>query len=311
MQEPTRFDFWKKHLIVIIALAVIVFAVVTNLPRLFDFFNAKNFSEYHVALRSNEQINLKLPFSPKENLSAESVIYLTNRAREAKGLSPLLENHLLNVIAQARARDMLEKQYFAHVSPTGEEASDLAQEVGYAYKVIAENIGKGNFLNNQKIIDGWMQSPGHRENILSSEVREMGAAVLKGNMKGRETHVAVQIFGLQSLPVAHKDCVAPPENLIRDIATKKAEISSLQDQLVRLKDELDTDQGSIERDKRYTDEDPQRIQQINERIHLFNEKSRWYNSIVSEAKAKATVMNSMVDEYNRRLRGYNECRNAD
>ena len=93
---------------------------------------------------------------------------------------------------------MLEKQYFDHVSPTGEQASDLAENVGYHYKIIAENIGTGDFLNNQKIVDGWMQSPGHRENILSTEVREIGAAVLKGKMKGSVTYIAVQIFGLQS-----------------------------------------------------------------------------------------------------------------
>jgi len=163
---------------------------------------------------------------------------------------------------------MLEKQYFAHISPTGQQASDLAREFGYAYKIIAENIGSGHFYTNQKIVDGWMQSPGHRENILSSDVRDMGAAVIRGNMKGKETYVAVQIFGLQSPPVAHNNCVAPSENLSRDIEMKKAEITSLQDQLVRLKNELDTDQESIERDKKYTFEDTQRIQKINEKIHV-------------------------------------------
>ena len=311
MNQTTGPASWGKNFIVIIALAVMAFAVVTNLPRLFDFFTAEKFSEYRVALESSERIDVKYPFTPQENLNAASVIYLTNKAREGNGLPPLLGNHLLDAIAHARAKDMLEKQYFAHISPTGQQASDLAQEFGYAYKIIAENIGSGHFYTNQKIVDGWMQSPGHRENILSSDVRDMGAAVVKGNMKGKETYVAVQIFGLQSPPVAHNDCVTPSENLIRDIEIKKAEITSLRNQLVRLQDELDADQESIERDKKYTYEDAQRIQKINEKIHVFNEKSLWYNRLVAEAKAKATVMESMVDEYNRKLQDYNQCRNAD
>lgn len=311
MNQTTGPEFRRRNSIVMIALAVIIFAIVVNLPRLVDLVNTEKYSECRVALVSSVRANLKIPFSPKESLNSESIIHLTNKAREGKGLPPLLENHLLNVIALARAKDMLEKQYFDHVSPTGRQASDLAQEVGYAYKVIAENIGSGLFYTNQKIVDGWMQSPGHRENILSADVREIGAAVLKGKMEGSETYVTVQIFGLQSPPVAHNYCVAPSENLLRDIEMKKAEISSLQDQLARLKDELAADQESIERDKGYTHDDVQRIQAVNERIHVFNEKSRWYNSILEEATAKTTVMKSMVDEYNRMSQGYKECRDAD
>jgi predicted nuclease with TOPRIM domain len=153
-----------------------------------------------------------------------------------------------------------------------------------------------------------MQSPGHRVNILSAEVQEIGAAVVKGRMKGMEAYITVQIFGLPSLPVAHNICVAPSENLMRDIEVKKAEIGSLQDQLNRLKVELDTEQASIEKDQSYTYNDPQKIQKLNEKINAFNEKSRWYNRIVGEAKGKMAVTESMVKEYNRSLQTYNECR---
>ena len=115
----------------------------------------------------------------------------------------LIESPLLNAIAESKARDMLEKQYFDHVSPAGEQVSDMAQKIGYRYRIISENIGMGNFLTNQKVIDGWMQSPGHRKNILSSEVEEMGAAIVKGNINGRKAWISVQIFGLQSKPVSN------------------------------------------------------------------------------------------------------------
>jgi hypothetical protein len=232
---------------------------------------------------------------------------LTNNARTLNGLPPLKENQLLNSIAESRAKDMLENQYFAHVSPLGQQASDIAQSVGYRYKVIAENIGSGDFYTNQKIIDNWMQSPGHRRNILSTEVEDIGAAVLKGKMKGAETYITVQIFGLQSPLVSQHMCVAPSKSLLNDIDLKKAEIESLRDQLNRLKHELDVEKESIDTDQKNTYDDNQKIEKLNERIRALNEKSLWYNGIVEDEKAKASVIESMIDEYNRMLQTYNDC----
>jgi hypothetical protein len=96
----------------------------------------------------------------QEPLTKEAVIGLTNDVRAKQGLANLTENPLLDAVAEERAKDLLEKQYFAHVSPTGEQASDVAQRVGYRYKIIAENLASGLFFTNQKVIDGWMQSPG-------------------------------------------------------------------------------------------------------------------------------------------------------
>ncbi|MDI6741201.1 MAG: CAP domain-containing protein [Smithella sp.] len=301
--------FWKKHGVVLAAIAVI-FAVllITNMKNLSEVYN--NVSD-HPGYFSVKQVrssgkSLLMPV-PREVLNKEGVIELTNKERVNYGLTYLEENHLLNIIAASRAQDMLEKQYFAHVSPIGEQASDIARTVGYAYKIIAENIGSGDFLTNQKIVDGWMQSPGHRNNILSTEVREIGAAVARGKMHGRDTFVTVQIFGLPSPPVKQKVCVAPSEKHLHDIEVKKAEIESLQSQIVRLKNELEAEQESIERDRKYIYNDAEKARNLNESINVFNEKSRWYNRLVGEAKAKAVVAESMVNEYNRVLQTYNEC----
>jgi uncharacterized protein YkwD len=248
---------------------------------------------------------------PQEILTSDAIITLTNNARTLNGLPALRTNLLLNAIAESRANDMLEKQYFAHVSPAGQQASDIAQSVGYHYKIIAENIGSGKFYTNQKIVDGWMQSPGHRRNILSPEVAEIGAAVLKGRMNGMETYITVQIFGLQSPPVSQHICVAPSKSLLNDIELKRAEIEGLSDQLFRMKQELDAENESIETDRRYTYGDSQKIQNLNIKINAYNEKSRWHNRIVADAKAKSGVMESMVNEYNRMLQAYNDCRTSN
>ena len=311
MAKLTESDFRKKYSIVLIVLAVVIFVILfTNIPKLFDFFNNVNNAGYSALQQVRQSGDYLLPSVAREKLTTEDVIKLTNTARAVNGLPPLAENQLLNSIAESRARDMLEKQYFAHVSPTGQQASDIAQDIGYHYKIIAENIGSGDFYTNQKIVDSWMQSPGHRANILSAEVQEIGAAVIKGKMKGTDAYVAVQIFGLQSLPVSQKTCVAPASNLLNDIEVKKAEIESLQDQLNRLKQELDSEQEAIETDRKYTYDNAQKIQKLNERINVFNEKSRWYNRIVGDAKAKSDVAQSMVNEYNRMLQTYNDCRSS-
>lgn len=244
----------------------------------------------------------------REVLGRGDIIILTNKARnENGGLTPLRENQLLDTIAESRAKDMLEKQYFAHVSPTGEEASDIARSVGYSYKIIAENIGSGDFISNQKIVDGWMQSPGHKRNILSPDVEDIGVAVLRGKMKGADTYIAVQIFGLQSPPVSQKICAAPSQTLLNEINQKRAQFDSMKDQLDRLRNELETERESIERERSDGAKDRQSIENFNVRIKAHNEKSDVYNRLVNDAKAKSDVLKSMVDEYNKTLKIYNDC----
>lgn len=138
------------------------------------------------------------PHPLQETLTSAEVLRLTNVTRSEHGAPELKENFLLNAIAVDRARDMFEKQYFDHVSPTGEKAADIAQKVGYRYRRLGENIAAGAFITNQKIINGWMQSPGHRKNLLSGEFKEIGVAVVKGRLEGGEGWIAVQVFGRQS-----------------------------------------------------------------------------------------------------------------
>jgi len=131
--------------------------------------------------------------------SKDGIIRETNRIRQNNGLSPLNENPLLNQIAAERLEDMFQKQYFGHVSPTGEKATDMAHNIGYHYKIIAENIASiGPDATDSEFLAGWMQSPGHRSNILNAEIKEIGAATKNGLFKDGSTRISVQIFGLVS-----------------------------------------------------------------------------------------------------------------
>lgn len=296
-RQRKRSGFWREYGAGIFVVALIAFVVIHYMRgqppfKQYQFKPGNSAAGYSVS---------------QEILTPEAIITLTNNARAVNGLPPLNTNPLLNTIADVRARDMFEKQYFGHVSPTGQQASDIAQNVGYPYKIIAENIGSGTFYTNQSIIDNWMQSPGHKSNILSPDVAEIGAAVLKGTLKGSETYITVQIFGLQSPPVSQNTCIAPSKSLQDDIDHRNAEIASLNDQLGRLKRDIDSENEAIETDRRSVYGDPQKIHNLNVKIGANNERSNWYNRVLVNVEAKSAALHSMVNEYNRMLQEYNDC----
>ncbi|HEY3278153.1 MAG TPA: CAP domain-containing protein [Syntrophorhabdaceae bacterium] len=249
-------------------------------------------------------------YPSREILGKDAIVDLTNKARALDHLPPLKENTLLVAIAESRADDMFKKQYFAHVSPDGQGASDVAQKVGYRYKILSENIGSGLFSTNQRVIDNWMQSPGHRKNILSPKIEDIGVAVVKGKMDGLETYIAVQIFGLQSPPVPQQTCIAPPQSLLAQIELKKNEITNLNDQIARLRRELDVEKDFIEAE-RGTRVGSEKGHNLEVKVNAYNEKSQWHNKVLAEVKAKSPILQSMVDEYNRALENYRHCSVSD
>ncbi|MCX5810426.1 MAG: CAP domain-containing protein [Proteobacteria bacterium] len=247
------------------------------------------------------------PHIPQEPLTKDAIIQLVNDTRAYHRYAPLTENQLLNAVAEERLRDMFRRQYIAHVSPIGEQASDYAQKAGYHYKIIAENLASGEFLNNQKVIDGWMQSPGHRQNILSPDIKDIGVAIDKGQFQGGITWIAVQIFGTPSLPVSGKLCTPPPKEIYAEIEAKKTGIENLGNRLVRFKQELDEEISSIESDRKSIG-NKQAADNLNIRVKSYNEKSKWYNDSLADLIARKSILKAIIDDYNRRVQAYKDCR---
>lgn len=109
-------------------------------------------------------------------VSAEAIVAATNRQRAAYGLKPLRLNQRLSLAAENRVDDMLAKRYFDHVSPDGVEPFVWATRNGYKYRLIGENLALG-YRGADRVVTGWMNSPGHRENILTAEFDEVGIAM--------------------------------------------------------------------------------------------------------------------------------------
>ncbi len=122
------------------------------------------------------------------------LIDLTNADREAQAIGSLRANPLLDAAAQAKADDMASKGYFAHTSPEGKTPWYWISTAGYRYAVAGENLAVG-FFESQDVETAWMNSVGHRANILNNHFTEIGIATARGNYQGSERLFVVQMFG--------------------------------------------------------------------------------------------------------------------
>jgi uncharacterized protein YkwD len=144
------------------------------------------------------QWNLRLGNQPLPELRGRA-LKLVNRDRQSNSLSSLVEDPLLSQVAQRHAEDMLERQFYDHVNPDGQDPSDRFMAVG-------SKVGAGENIMQQKggipmtlsfgLVEeyqkGWMYSPGHRENLLTPHYTTFGYGIV-ASPTGTEIY-AVQMF---------------------------------------------------------------------------------------------------------------------
>jgi uncharacterized YkwD family protein/spore coat assembly protein SafA len=111
------------------------------------------------------------------------VITLTNQERAKNGLKPLTANWELSRVARYKAMDMRDKNYFSHTSPTYGDPFTMMKNFGIAYTAAAENIAAGQ-KTPQEVVQSWMNSSGHRANILSTTYTQIGAGYAQGGSYG-------------------------------------------------------------------------------------------------------------------------------
>lgn len=130
-----------------------------------------------------------------ENRSrTETLVAAMNRERAAHGLGELRLNTKLSLAAADRIEDMFAKRYFAHVSPDGLDPFEWVLQRGYRYRLVGENLAVG--YRGTAVVDGWMRSRGHRENILERGFTEVGIAIADGSpRRGYKGPTVVAIYG--------------------------------------------------------------------------------------------------------------------
>lgn len=114
---------------------------------------------------------------------AREVFDLTNAEREKYGLSPLKWSDDLAAVATAHSQDMIDRNYFDHYTPEGLSPGDRLHEAGISFSVMCENIAAGQ-ATPEDVVEGWMNSPGHRANILNERVTELGVGYVEGGYYG-------------------------------------------------------------------------------------------------------------------------------
>lgn len=129
------------------------------------------------------------------DITVDKLFSLTNEQRKENGLKPLKYNDKLAEAAKEKAADMFAKNYWAHFSPDGSTTPwSFILKSGYKYEYAGENLAK-NFMFSDGVVQAWMKSPSHRENMLRPEYTDVGFAIANGSLNGEETTLVVQMFG--------------------------------------------------------------------------------------------------------------------
>lgn len=111
----------------------------------------------------------------------DEVIRLVNEIRVQNGLKALAKNWELCRVARYKSQDMVDRHYFSHTSPTYGSPFQMMKSFGITYRMAGENIAYG-YRTPQAVVDGWMNSSGHRANILNSSYTQIGVGyVANGN----------------------------------------------------------------------------------------------------------------------------------
>lgn len=133
------------------------------------------------------------------------IVRLTNEIRMEHGLLPLKIDSDLSQAARIRSKDMAEGRYIGHKNPyDGSGPPDAVQQSGYSYLLLLENLSKGPRMTAKEMVDGWMKSRGHRENLLDPEIEHIGVSIAKdGWLSARgltPTNYGAQLFGKERAP---------------------------------------------------------------------------------------------------------------
>jgi hypothetical protein len=215
-------------------------------------------------------------------LTRQGIIEETNRQRDLLGRDVLIENEKLNNIADVKLDDMFEKQYFAHISPQGEGVSDIADQYQYKFLLVGDNLALGNYRDDEDVVRAWMNSPGHRKNILEPKYKEIGVAAKEGIYRDKKIWMAVQVFAMPT-----SACPEPSEALKNEIDRKRKEAESMLVTKESLEREIDS------------------IRPRGSELHV--QKVEEYNALIVRYNALVASLDKLIDDYNRQIRERDAC----
>lgn len=236
-------------------------------------------------------------------LTQEGVRQWTNEARGNEGGRPFARHALLEAAAEKKVADMFARQYFAHDNPDGDGAAVLVKAAGYAYLRVGENLALGNFSSDEALVRAWMESPGHRANILQPRFTEIGVAVRRGAFEGRQVWMAVQLFALP-----RSACPVVDAKLRSIVEEQRTTVMRLGEEVDRLAEE---GRAKIEDGNREIEEGNRVYRETGDREAAVPQWQRGEHlqadgrALLESARAKATEAEAIRQELNVNVVRYN------
>lgn len=123
---------------------------------------------------------IKIPDLSEIKALEKQVLTIVNSERAKNGLKALSHNWQLSRVARYKSQDMIDKKYFSHTSPTYGSPFNMMKNFGINYRTGGENIAYGQRTPSE-VMNSWMNSPGHRQNILSSNYSQLGVGVARSS----------------------------------------------------------------------------------------------------------------------------------
>ncbi|MFA6958309.1 MAG: CAP domain-containing protein [Thermoanaerobaculia bacterium] len=149
-------------------------------------------------------LTFALPCAGSE-VTAANLVREMNRYRRAEGLGPLMIDPRLTAAAADRMHDMEESGVWQHRPPGGGSPFDAVRRHGFEFSLAGENLATG-FETAEVLVESWMLSPGHRQNVMSPSLASVGIAIIDGHVAHRaDGKSVVAVFAREMVrPVAKK-----------------------------------------------------------------------------------------------------------
>lgn len=145
-----------------------------------------------------------------------AIALLTNNARAEASERPLSVHPVLSAAAQKKADDMASKGYFAHQEPNGNMPWHWFKEEGYNYIYAGENLAV-NFSDTEQLVNAWLASPTHRDNIVKPQYEDIGIGMATGTYKGKEAVFVVQFFGARKQEIVSASVSSDANKLAQEL----------------------------------------------------------------------------------------------
>ncbi|QQR76567.1 hypothetical protein IPJ63_03670 [Candidatus Nomurabacteria bacterium] len=231
--------------------------------------------------RDESGVDSKQTNNSTSQINQVNIVYHTNLNRQSEGFSILNQNTRLESSAQKKAQDMLDRQYFEHDSPDGIGVADLAEDSGYEYIVVGENLARGDFKTADEVVLAWMNSPAHRENIMNSKYTDIGIGIVYGRYDGSDVWILVQHFG-----ASIDTCPKIDSSLELKIEDEQTVIDSLENDIYKKLDEINS---------------------TNKWSSGYNDLVEEYNALISEFNSKVVAIKEDIALYNEGVVLFNAC----